>query len=142
MPEPHAVDQIGDAAADDEAERDGQDRVARPRPREEVEHPRHRSDGQQDHERRRACEQPEGDPGVLDVPDRKRPDDVHRLVEPELRGHDRLRQLIRTDRGERDGAQADPLRPAGAERPLRDRDRRQAVGRRTDAHVGATRRLH
>src|ERR671934_2276742 len=39
VPEPHAVDEVRDAAADDEPERDGQDRVPRARAGEEAEHP-------------------------------------------------------------------------------------------------------
>ena len=36
VPEPDAVDEVGDASADDEPERDGQDRMAPPGPREEA----------------------------------------------------------------------------------------------------------
>jgi hypothetical protein len=40
----------------------------------------------------------EGDARVLDVVDRKRAEDMQRLVELELRGDDQLRQLVGRDR--------------------------------------------
>src|SRR5205823_3219317 len=46
--EPHTVDEIRDAASDDEPERDRQHRVTRAGPAEEVEHPEHRNAGEQD----------------------------------------------------------------------------------------------
>ena len=71
--------------------------------------------GQHDHDRRRAREEAERDPGVLDVVDRERPDDVDLLVERELARDEVLRQLV----GERapparSRPSAEPLRAAGA----------------------------
>src|SRR5919204_3651206 len=68
--EADGVGEVRDAAADHEPERDGQDRVARARTGEEAEHPGDRETRQDDHDRRRAREQAEGDPGVLHVVDR------------------------------------------------------------------------
>ena len=133
--EPDPVGQIRDAAPDHEPERNGQNRMTGAGAREEVEHPRDGETGQEDDNRRRAREEPEGDPRVRHVVDRKRTDDVHLVVEIEAACHDRLRQLIRADAGERDRAETQPLRPAGPELPLGGGDRRQAIGRRADPDV-------
>ena len=55
------------------------------------------------------AEQAEGDPRVLDVVDRERPDHLHLFVEAELAGDDVLRQLVGDDRGHGDRGQADPV---------------------------------
>src|SRR5919206_4348328 len=64
VPEPDAVDEVRDAAADHEPERDGQDRMPRTRAGEEAEHPRDGDAGEDDHDRGRAREESERDPGV------------------------------------------------------------------------------
>ena len=83
--EPDAVDQVRGRAADQEAERDRQHRMAGAGAREEDEHPADRDRRQRRHDRRRTREQPEGDPGVLDVVDRERAEHVERVAEGELR---------------------------------------------------------
>src|SRR6266550_7510631 len=60
MPQPDAVGQIRDAAPDHEPERDRQDGMTRAGAREEVEHPRDCQTRQQNDDRRRAREEPEG----------------------------------------------------------------------------------
>src|ERR687888_1684295 len=97
VPEPDAVDEVRDAAADHEPERDGQDRVPRARAGEEAEHPGDGDAGEHDHDRRRAREEAERDPRVLDVVDRERPDDLDLLVEPELARDELLRELVGDD---------------------------------------------
>ena len=80
-PEPDAVDQVREAAADEKAERDRQHRVARAGAGEVDEHPDDRDRGEDRHRRRPAREEPERDAGVRDVVDLERADDVHGLAE-------------------------------------------------------------
>src|SRR5438105_9996604 len=92
--EPHAVEQVRDAASEDEAERDRQDRMAAAGAREEPEHPpdRHRCHGD-DH----GCptrKEAERHPGVLHVADRERPDDIDALPDVQGACDHLLRQLI------------------------------------------------
>src|SRR5437870_2056152 len=94
VPEPHAVDQVREAAADHEAERDGQERVPSAGAREEREHPRDGEAGQDDHDRRRAREEPERDPGVLNVVDRERAEYAGVLVEGKPARDEVLRELV------------------------------------------------
>src|SRR5918911_2543463 len=108
VPESHAVDEVRDAAADHEPERDRQDRVPRAGAAEEAEHPRDGDAREHDHDRRRAGEEAERDPGVLDVVDRERPEDVIRLVEREPARDDVLRELVGGDRRRRDGDEREP----------------------------------
>ena len=140
MPEPHAVDQVRDTPADHEAQRHRQDGVARAGAREEVQHPRDGQSGEQDHDRRRAREQAERDARVRHVVNRERPHDVHRVVQVEAARHDRLRQLVCSQCGQRHRDQAHPLRERRAEGTNRGGDRRQTVGRRPDADVCRPRR--
>src|SRR5215208_7332242 len=65
VPEPQAVDQVRSAAADQQAQRDGKDRVPRAGTGKEPEHPPHRDRGQYRDDQRRAREQPERDARVL-----------------------------------------------------------------------------
>src|SRR5262245_28444917 len=118
VPEPDAVDEVGDAPAEDEAERDRQHRMASSGVREEHEHRADRDGGDRDHDRCAAPEEAEGDPGVLDVVDGERSDDVDALAEGEGPTDDLLRQLVGEDRGPRDDEERDPLRPACRERAL------------------------
>ena len=69
--------------------------------------------------------------------DPERAEHMHAVVEREVARDDPLRQLVRRERGERDGGERRPLRRPGAERPLDDRDRREPVGRRAHADIGA-----
>src|SRR6187200_489263 len=97
VPEPHAVDEVRDAPTQDEPEGDGKHGVTATRASEEHEH---RGDGDardDDHDRRAAPEQPEGDPGVLDVMDGERSDDVDALSELERSPDDLFRQLVGDD---------------------------------------------
>jgi hypothetical protein len=73
--------------------------------REVDEHPGDRDGGDDDDGRRGVGEETEGDAGVLDVPDRERPDDVERLAEAEVRGDHVLRHLVGDDRRDRDRAE-------------------------------------
>src|SRR5918911_4448490 len=119
VPEPHPVDEVRDAAADNEPERDGQDRMPRAGAGEEPEHPRDGDPGEDDHDRRRAGEEAERDPRVLDMVDGERADHAHLLVEGEAARDDVLRQLVgREGRGgHRD--EGGPLAGARGERPPR-----------------------
>ena len=89
-----------------------------------------------DHDRGAAPEQPEGDPGVLDVVDRERPDDVDAVAELERPADDLLRELIGEDRragDEREDRSIAPaLRRASARRtrPAGARSRSSRCGRR------------
>ena len=67
----HAVGEVRDAPADEEAERDGEDRVARARTGEVHEHPHHGGGREQRHDPEPAREHAEGDARVLDVGDRE-----------------------------------------------------------------------
>ena len=78
---------------------------------------------------------PNAMPGVLDVMDRERPDDVHRLVERDRRRDDVLRHLVGRDRRHATSAKPAHCQRVRAERALRDRDRREPVGRRADPNV-------
>ena len=140
MPEPYAVDEVRDAAADDEPERDGQDRVPRARAAEEAEHPGDGEAGEHDHDRRRAREEAERDPRVLDVVDRERAEHPHLLVEREAARDDVLRELVGRDGCDRHRDQRDPLDRARGERPLGHGDRREPVGGGADADVDPARR--
>ena len=51
--------------------------------------------------------------------DRQRPDELHLVVERELRRDDVLRELVGDDRGDGDGAEREPLGRAGGERARR-----------------------
>ena len=81
LPEAHAVDQVRDAAAEDEAQPHGQHGMAPPGAREEPDHQAHRERGDRDHGARSAREEPEGDAGVLDVVDRERTEEVHSVAD-------------------------------------------------------------
>ena len=83
----------------------------------------------------RAGEQPERDARVLDVMDRQRPGDVHGVVERHRRCDHVLRHLVGRDRGPRDERQSGPLLRIGTKRALRDRHRREPIGRGADADV-------
>ena len=80
---------------------------------------------------------PNAMPGVLDVVDRERPDDVHRVVERERARDDVLRHLVGDHGGERDRREPGPLpdarRRASARRP-RAASARPSTSRR--AHRG------
>ncbi len=65
MAEPDAVDEVRDAPAQDEAERDRKHGMPAAGAREEHEHRPDRDRGDRDHDRRPAREEPERDPGVL-----------------------------------------------------------------------------
>src|SRR5262249_48757019 len=65
VPEPDAVDEVRHAAADDEAQRNREDGMARSGAGEEQEHPADREGRQHDHDRRRAREQAERAAHVL-----------------------------------------------------------------------------
>ena len=107
--------------------------------REEDEHPEHRERRERDHDGRRAREEAERDPGVVDVVDRERAGDLDLLAERERARDDLLRQLVRADRGGGDSGEPEPLaRPAPSGRS-RGRDRAQRVRRRPDADVGRQR---
>src|SRR5215211_739755 len=124
VPEPDAIGQIRDAAAEEQAERDRQDRVPATRSAEEDDHPAHGDGSQDNHARRRRRKEAKGDSGVLHVVDRERADHVDRLAEGERRRDDRLRHLVGRNRGPRDGDQRDPLAQSRAKRapgaPLRN----------------------
>ena len=137
--EPDAVDEVRDAAADHEPERNRQHRVARARAREEEQHPADGERGEDDDDRRRAREEAERDARVLHVVDRERPEHLHLVVERELRRDDVLRQLVGGDRGDGDRAEREPLGRAGRERALDRRERRERVGRGSDADVDRAR---
>src|SRR5215213_10018313 len=57
VPEPHAIGEVRDAAAEEQAERDRQDGVAATGAGEEDEHPAHGDSRQDDHARRRGREE-------------------------------------------------------------------------------------
>ena len=135
MPEPDAVDQVRARAPDQQAERDRQHRVPRPRTGEEDQHPTDCERRQGGDERRGARKQAESDSGVLDVVDRERAEDMQRFVERELARDDQLRELVGRERGQDDCAKPCPLRPPRGERALRRRERRERVGTRADADV-------
>src|SRR6266511_4190047 len=65
VPQPDTVDEVREAASDDEPERDRQDGMPCTGAREEHEHPRDRDAREQDHDRGRARKQPERDSRVL-----------------------------------------------------------------------------
>ncbi len=81
VPEAYTVDQVGDAPAEDESERDRKHRMTASRACEEPEHEADRDGRHGNHERRPAREEPERDPGVLDMVDGERPDDVDAVAE-------------------------------------------------------------
>ena len=135
VPEPDAVDEVREAAADHEAER----RPASPgaaRPERAKKTSIHATPiaVRTITTRRRAREEPERDPGVLDVVDRERPDDVDAR-----RGRARSRRCASSAGRRRAQPRRRPRgRPTGGpgrERALGDRDRRQRVRRRADADV-------
>src|SRR3954454_22514322 len=107
--EAHAVEQVAEAAADHEAERNGQDRMPSSRPREEEQHPADCDRRQPDHRSGGAREEPECDAGVLHVVNPEDADDVVALVEHQMARDDRFRQLVGGDSGERDRRKAHPL---------------------------------
>ena len=136
VPEPDPVDQVRGRAADQQAERDRQHRVARAGAREEDEHPADRQRGQQRHDRRRAREEPEGDPGVLDVVDRERADHVQRP----RRARAATRRSASSAGRRRSPRTTTAPRPAhwlgrAASERSADRDGRQRVRARADADV-------
>src|SRR5436190_9644023 len=141
VPQPHPVEEVREAAADHEPERDRQYRVPRAGTREEDEHPRDRRRRQEDHDRGRAGEEAERDAGVLDVPDPEGPDHVDTVAEYEVVVHDPLRQLVGRRGRKRDGAEPEPLEEAGPERTLGGESRRQRVGGGAHADVPRTCRL-
>ena len=116
--QPDPVDEVREAAADQQAERGGQHRMARAGAGEEDDHPDDRGRGDERDDRRRAGEEPERDAGVLDVVDRERPDDVHRLVERERARDDVLRHLVGDHRGDARPSRGPPTAtaPAASER--------------------------
>src|SRR5512132_1504937 len=138
VPEPDAVEEVGRAAAYEQAERDGEDRVPRSGARKEDEHPGHCDRGQDRHDRRGAGEEAERDPGVLHVVDRQRPGDVPLGVEREVARDDVLRQLVARERCQSDRQEADPLLRPRVERATRPCNGRQRVGRRADTDVEVT----
>src|SRR4051812_49915721 len=75
----HAVEEIGEAPADHEPERDRENGVPSAGAREEEEHPRDGDGGREDDDSGRAREETERDAGVLHVMDPERADDVHCL---------------------------------------------------------------
>jgi hypothetical protein len=89
------VDQVPQAAADQEPESHGQDRMARPGLGEVEEHPEDGARGEERDDGGPAREEAERDPGIVHVPDVEGPNDVHGLAERKLRDDDLLRQLIR-----------------------------------------------
>src|SRR6266545_6005510 len=99
MAQADSVDEIRHATADDQAERDGKHGMPGAGAREEVEHPRDGKTREQNHERRRAREETEGDSRVRDVVNRERPHDVYLVVQVEAARHDGLRELVSTERG-------------------------------------------
>src|ERR671924_1680841 len=100
MAEPDAVGEVRRAPAEEEAERDGKDRVPASRARKEDEHPGDRDRRERDHDGRCGREEPERDPRVLHVVNRERADDVHLVAERELGRDDPLRQLVGRDRSQ------------------------------------------
>ena len=103
---------------------------------EEDEHPEHRERGQRDHDRRRAREETERDPGVVHVVDREGAGDLDLLAQRERPRDDLLRQLVGGDRGD---ARSSPspshcCLPAPS-LPLAGEDRPQRVRRRADPDV-------
>jgi hypothetical protein len=133
--ETDAVDQVRDASAENEAERHRQHGVTSARACEEEQHRSHCDGRHGDDDRRSASEQAERDPGVLDVVDRERPDDVDAFAERERSPDDLLRQLVGDDRGTRDDDENEPLRPSRAEETLCRRDRLEGVRGRADTDV-------
>jgi len=126
---------FGDAPAEDGPEGNGRHRMAPPRPGEEH---GHRADGDRGHaddDGRPAAEEPECDPGVLDVVDRERPDDVDAVAERQRASDELLRELIGEDGRARDDDEHEPLRASGSEKPLGRGDRLERVRRRADADV-------
>ena len=75
------------------------------------------------------------------MPDHERADDVEPLAEPEIRGHDVLRQLVGDDRGQGDRPERQPLHPGGGERASHAGKRSQGVRRRADANLELSERL-
>src|SRR6185312_2040804 len=129
------VDEVSEAASDQQPERDREDRMAGARLREVEEHP---DDGARREERDRggpAREEAEGDSRVVHVPDPERADDVDRLTEPELRDDDLLGELVGRQRGERDGEEREPVERTSRQRALDHGDRNAAVRGRPDANV-------
>jgi len=135
VPEANSIDEVRDASAEHETERDGQHGMPTTGAREEDEH---RADGNRrdgDDDGRPAPEEPERDAGVLDVIDRERADDVDAVPELERSPDDLLRELVGGDRRTGDDEENDPLRSSGAERAFGRRDRLQGVRGRADADV-------
>src|SRR5439155_15813760 len=120
---------------DGQAERDREDRMAGARAREEEEHPADGDRSENGHHGGRLREEPERDPGVLNVVDREGPEHVVLAVERELARDDVLRQLVGVEGGERDRPQRDPLMRTRRERALGSGDRSEAVGRRPHPYV-------
>ena len=139
--EPHAVGEVREAAADHEAERHGQHGMAGAGAREVGEHPADRDRRDDDDAGRRVREEAERDSGVLDVPDRQRPDDVDAVAERQVAGDDVLRHLVGDDGRDRDRRQQQPLQPGRRERAARARERRQGIRRRADSHLELACRL-
>src|SRR3954453_11548285 len=75
VPEPDAVEEVGEAAADHEAQCDRKNRMARTRAREEQEHPGDGDPGREDDDRSCARKKAEGDARVLHVVDPERAGD-------------------------------------------------------------------
>jgi hypothetical protein len=111
-------------------------RVPTARPCEEDEHPGDRDAGEHDHDRRRRREEAKRDAGVVHMVDREWADDVDLLSEGELVRDDPLRQLVGSDRSERDQAEAHPLAGVRRKRAPGAEHRDDAVRRRPHPDLG------
>ena len=124
--------EVREAAAEQQSQGHREDRMTTSRPGEEDEHPGDGDAGEDDHAQGCSREQPERDPGVLDMVDRERSSDVGRLAQSQGRRDDCLGRLVGRNRGPGDRRQPEPLPEPGPKRtpgaPLRD----DAVGRRPD----------
>ena len=139
--QPDAVGEVRDAAADDEAERDGQHRMAGAGAREVGKHPGDRDRGDHDDGRRCVREETEGDAGVLDMADREGAQNVEPLTQPEVGRDHVLRHLVRDARRDRDRPERQPLHGRRRERAGRAGKRRQRVRRRAHSHLQLPQRL-
>jgi hypothetical protein len=93
---------LENAAADDQAEYDRQQRMPRATTREEGQQADDNQGRDYSDERGPAGEEAEGDPGVLHVRERERPDDVHFLPERPAGGDETLGYLAGADGREGD----------------------------------------
>ena len=116
--EPEPVNEVRDAAADQEPKRHRQERVASPGPREVRDHPHDCDHGEDRHCPGRVLEETERDPRVLHVVEIQRPDEVDSLAELQLSDDDRLGQLVGNDAGEADRSKGKPVRRRAASERL------------------------